>query len=403
MPDLTPQRQLVQTPMTPIIGDVLVAISQNYDRASVPAYGTKMADIHHAGKEDRFKNHVLTFAAPEVEARQAIFTLYFAAPRENQDTYAWEATQADIGGNKFDAVQRTYVIPRTSYKMTEPLMGSVMPATPEDKFPGTYILAAKAQQRLPKELDGYFVAETHTYVRKATITNLAADPLNGLPLASITTIYHKDEVVPGAAVTAAQLFALTSSSFWGTQATGYSNSGRQLSTEFYEITEEQLVGGTASGGSILIADYFTTENYAWPAVLTSIESSQFDLIAGGTEFYPWPNFLRQYYNGPCRARVTLRWSVGQFAVDTPSVMLPRSVHLNTPFYSVSVEPCLHGQLVFPISINDHPKYEDVSGQLTWSATIPTDWPASITASSEQKPYRGGWLYTLVEIYRPSYA
>jgi hypothetical protein len=401
-----PQRQTTNVPITPIVGDILVTVTYEAQRKELPPYGTLMSEMHQKGKIDqRYKDHVFTLAVPLNNEREDMFTLYFAAPREGEDEYNWEMTQADIGGTKFDAVARTYIVPRADYDPTSPAMGEAMPDTPAGKFatPSGYILAVKSQRRIEKEFDSHFVAETRVYVRKTTITQIGADPLNGLPLSSSSTIYHKDEIVTGA-TTAAPLFADPTNAYWGTQSTGYARTGRQLSSEFYEIISEQVVAGAGSGGLITVNDYNTTEDFSWPAVFGGVRVYSYDLRNGGFEVYAEPYFTKEAYRGPCRARILVTWSAAEHIVSEPKVMQPLPISVNTPFYRWAVGPCLHPAGTITAVTGNHPKYALNAGiAAEWDETSPTEWPDSVLAVDEQKPYRGGWLRTEVTIYQPTYA
>lgn len=401
-----PQRQTTNIPITPIVGDLLVTVTSEAQRKDLPAYGTAMSEMHQKGRIDpRYENHIFTLAVPLNNAREDMFTLYFAAPRENQDLYNWEVTEADIGGTRFDAISRSYIIPRADYDKSNPAMGSTMPNVPASKFPNptTYILAQKSQRRIEKEFDSMFVAETRVYIRKTTITQIGADPLSGLPLSSASTIYHKDEIVTGT-TTAAQLFAAPTNAYWGTQADGYARTGRQISSEFYEIVSEQVVAGLFSGGIVTIHDYFTTEDYSWPGVLGGVRLYDYELRNGGVEVFTEPWFSKEAYRGPCKSRIVLTWSKAEFGVSPPSVMRPTPIVVNTPFYNWSVGPCLHEGGTLTAVTGSHPKYALNAGiAAQWDATAPTDWPVSVLAVDEQKPYRGGWLRTNVTIYQPEYA
>lgn len=400
-----PQRQTTNVPITPIVGDILVTVTYEAQRKELPAYGTLMSEMHQKGKIDqRYKDHVFTLAVPFNNEREDMFTLYFAAPRENENDYNWEMTQADIGGTKFDAVARTYIVPRADYDPASPAMGAAMPDTPAGKFatPSGYILAVKSQSRIGKEFDSHFVAETRVYVRKTAITQIGADPLNGLPLSSSSTIYHKNEIVTGT-TTAAQLFAAPTNAYWGTQSTGYARTGRQLSSEFYEIISEQVVAGTGTG-LITVNDYNTTEDFSWPAVFGGVHLYDYDLRNGGFEVYAEPYFTKEAYRGPCRARILVTWSSTEHTVSEPKVMQPLPISVNTPFYRWAVGPCLHTAGTITAVTGNHPKYALNAGiAAEWDATEPTEWPASVLAVDEQKPYRGGWLRTEVTVYQPTYA
>ena len=395
-----PERQTTLTRVTPVVGDILVSATKEYQRKDLPDYGTPMSEMFSAAPS--FKDHVFVYAEPQQNQREDVYTCYFAAPRKNQDEYNWEAVKADIGGTEFDAVQRTYVILRSEYDANSPAMGSAMPDVPAGKFttPSGFILAVKRQQRLGKELDSWFVVETRTYVKKVTISSIGADPLNGRPLVSIRTIYHKDEVVTGS-TTAAQLFADPTNAYWGTQSNGYARSGRQLSAEFYEIINEQVV---AVDGSGVVNDYFTTEDFYWPAVYQGVRLYDYTLRRGGVEVYAEPYFSKEAYRGPCKARVEVMWSSTKHAVSVPEVMQPLPIAVNTPFFSFSVGPSLHTAGSFNVVTGQHPKYALNAGVAAeWEATTPTDWPAAVRAADEQRPYRGGWLRTRVTIYQPTFS
>lgn len=404
MPPLpqAPERQTTLTRVTPIVGDILVSATKEYQRKEIPDYGTPMGEIITQGLSDKYKDHVFTYAEPQQNQREDIYTCYFAAPRENQDSYNWEAVKANIGGQEFDAVRRTYVILRSEYDLNDPAMGTAMPDVPVGKFttPSGYILAVKQQERLGKELDSWFVVESRTYLKKVTITSIGSDPLNGRPLASIRTIYHKDEVVTDS-TTAAQLFADLSDPYWGTQSDGYARTGRQISAEFYEIVSEQVVA--VSGGGV-VNDYFTVEDFYWPAVLAGVRIYDYELRNGGTEVYTEPYFSHEAYRGPCKARVEILWSSMEHNIDPPEIMQPLPLVVNTPFYSYSIGPTLHVGGTLTAVTGSHPKYALNAGVAAqWDATSPTDWPATVRAADEQRPYRGGWLRTRVTIYQPSFS
>ena len=399
------ERQKILTRITPLVSDVLVTATKQYDRSDLPAYGTPLGDMLPEGRGTTYKDHVFVFATPQDEGNVHKYTCYFAAPRDNQDLHNWEVTQADIGGNKFDAVARTYVIPRAEYSIGNPAMGSAMPNVPAGKFEdyATFILAVKRQERLNKEFDSHFVVESRVYVRKTTITAIDLDPLNGGPLKSIDTIFHKDEIAYGS-TTVAEAFASSTPGYFGIQATGYSRTGRQLSSEFYLTTSAQQVSGTLLGGSVSVSDYYTTEDFYWPAVFTGVRLYNYELRNGGNEVFAQPNFSREAFRGGCRARVQVSWKVTKHSVNIPDTMQPLPIVVNTPFFGFNVGPSLHESGSFQVVTGSHPKYSlNVGTAAEWEATSPTDWPASVLASDEQRPYRGGWLRTQVTIFRPEYA
>lgn len=405
-----PERQTKNIPVTPIVGDLLVSITKEYQRKEFPDYGTPMSEMYVGTTlPAKYADHVFTLAVPLDNAREDMYTCYFAAPREDQDTYNWETTQADIGGTKFDAVARTYIVPRADYDMTDPAMGSAMPNLPVDKFASyaTYILAVKSQRRIEKEFDSHFVAETRVYVRKTTITQLGVDSLNGLPLSSTSTIYHKSEIVTGA-LTAEQLFADPANTYWGLQATGYQVSGRQISSEFYEIISEKVVGGVFAGGQLVIGSYTSNDNFYWPPVLDTIEFMDWVRNDGGTDIFPRLEFKPEGYQGPTLTTISRYWKSTPFTIPVVAQMQPRRIYYASPFYTLNVPECLHESVPCQCDIGtgDATYAENVGSARTYDATTLSDgtpcttWPATLTAYDDQEPFRGGYLRTTRVVTAP---
>jgi len=52
--------------------------------------------------------------------------------------------------------------------------------------------------------------------------------------------------------------------------------------------------------------------------------------------------------------------------------------------------------------NTHPKYQMASYTQEDPATKPPDWPDSIIASDEVRPFRGGYLRETVEVFPPTF-
>jgi hypothetical protein len=188
-------------------------------------YGTP----HHDAA--KYPHHVLVYITP-ADKEGKFYRFYYAAKRENQDLYNWEFTKADIGGTKFDAVNRTYIVLREEFSETTPAMGSLMPDIPEDKFNGAYILSARMQKRIETELDSIFVIESRTYVKRCTLTEIV-----GSKLSVEDRLYYAGELIGGVSVET--LFSQPSNSFWSVQSDGSSRVGKQLSCDWYSITTQR--------------------------------------------------------------------------------------------------------------------------------------------------------------------
>jgi hypothetical protein len=311
-----------------------------------------------------------------------------------------------MGGRSFPVVERIYVIPREDFDPVSPASGAPMPTGPDEKFDGlNYVLMDRVQQDADEALRSLYVIEKRTYVQKYTAVTIGVDDLNGKPLHQETRFYYADEVVvtTPTTLTASQLFAAPTNAYWGLQADGYERTGQQLSDDWYVVDRKQVVAVTLSGGIATIHDYFTTEDYTWPAILGGVENRVYELRDGGSETYAEPYLSKEAYRGPCRAQVVITWSPQEFAsIQAPEVMQPLPIVVNSPFYSWSVGPCLHDGGSITVVMTNHPKYSSVEGVVaSWPATSPKTWPPSVIASDEQKPFRGGWMRTKVTIFQPT--
>jgi hypothetical protein len=178
-----------------------------------------------------FPHHKLVYVGPQTVDKWSRW--YYASDRLNQDEYNWEFTSADIGGNKFDAVSRTYLVSREAFDATSPALGSPMPNVPKDKFIGDYVLAGRVQQRTgEQELDSLYVLEKRIYIKRCTLTEIL-----GSKLSLEERIYHEDELIGGVSVK--DLFADPNNAFWEVQPDGSSRVGRQLSCDWYMITTQK--------------------------------------------------------------------------------------------------------------------------------------------------------------------
>lgn len=162
-----PYRQDRKTFPTPIVGDVLFSEVRDGNRLELPAYGTP----HPNSK--KWPDHKLVFIKPVDIERNEIFEFFYAAERENQDSYNFEFGYRNIignvGGREFRVVQRSYVTLRDNFEPLDIEFGTPMPDTPEGKFDGvSYVFFDRQQQRIEQpELDSLFVAEVHTYVEES--------------------------------------------------------------------------------------------------------------------------------------------------------------------------------------------------------------------------------------------
>lgn len=398
---LAPYRQDKKIYPTPLVGDVLFSELVDTGRMVLPEYGTPHPNT------EKWPNHHLVYIEEGNTDREGVFRFYYAAVRDAQDEYNFSHTKADIGGVKFDAVQRTYVIPRADYTELSPVIGSVMPDTPTGLFDNEiYILAERKQQRIgQQELDSMYVALECVYIKRTVLVQNDYDEAFGGNLFTAQTLYHIGETitVDGIDVAVESLFDDGANPFWGLQEGGFMREGRQLSANWFALTQRQVVPEDfATSGRT----YYSTTDYSWPAVLEQIRVDNWELREGGEDRYVYPEYKREAYRGPCKMKVVETFHVTPPTdIVAPAPLLPLPIQIATPFLSFSDGPSLHeGDILTLFTGSNHPKYRATGGTYVIPGTSPTDWPSVSTGllvSDDTKPFRGGYLRTKVTVYPPA--
>lgn len=240
----------VPNPRTPAPAIDPVFVWATPDKRDTLFYVEKSGDLP-ANKDDQwsygdtyrgrqqFPNHRLVYVSPQTADKWSRW--YYAAPRVDQDAYNFSHTVADIGGNRFSAVQRAYVTLRAEYNPLAPTMGTPMPNVPEGKFTEEFILANR--QETPtgqQEIDSLFVAENLVYVKRVTITEVGIRQRTGKGEFDTTTLYYKGEIVTGS-TTIEALVADQASTYWGGQSDGSFRSVNQLSENWYAVTDRTFL------------------------------------------------------------------------------------------------------------------------------------------------------------------
>lgn len=392
-----PYRQDSKTFPTPLIGDVVFSEVRDCTRITFPEYGTPHPDVK------RWPYHKLVFIKSVDIERDGLFEFFYAADRDHQDLYNFQFSQADIGGVKFDSVVRTYVSPRSEFTPTKYAMGSEMPSDPNGLFSDTYVLSEyKQQDQQEQVLNSLYVTEQLVYIKKVLLTQNDFDEYFGENVKTTQFLAYATEVLNGTS-TAAELFANSTSDYWGLQSTGIVRSGKQLTAKWFAVTEAEAIPSSivANGRS-----YFTTVDYGWPAELDSDIIGFIDTWEkkeGGSQKYFQPVFTKNQYRGPCRAQIVETFSLVPSSSSTASAMNPLPINFSNPFFSISVGPTLHaGTVVSFTNGTTDPEFEYTIANYPIEETVPVSRPAQIVAADEVKPFRGGYLRQVTTVFEPTF-
>lgn len=369
------------------------------ETGAMPTVVPTIGSAHYASPYS--STHKLSYIEP-ADKSGLLYNFYYVATRASEDEYNWEFTKADIGGEKFDAVKRTYVTLRSAFDPATPAAGGAMANVPASKFPSatSYVLASREQVRTnERRIDNLFVIDVRVYVLRTTQRQIDYDEKFGDALLSTQTLHYSTELVGTTGLTATQLFAAPTNAYWGLQEGGTMREGRQLSSHWYAISERMVVPADVAGAG---RTYYTTVDYSWPAVLGSIELDQWDRKDGGYEIYVRPVFSREAYRGPCNATVIESFSLVAPTGLSVDSLQPLPINISTPMFSISIGPTLHVSDSLAISTGtSHPVYEYTAGDFPIDATSPTDWPGTLTIDDSVSPFRGGYLRRTITINSPA--
>lgn len=309
----------------------------------------------------------------------------------------WEPSNVSVGIGQFQGIAMKVVILASAFQPATPVLNSALPAG--SIFSGqNYVLYSRECVRSGYDLEPLFRVEQRVYVRKITLRQNDFDEQFGQNLLSTQTLYHKDEIVSD--ITAEALFASPSNAYWGLQSNGYVREGRQLTPDWYVITDRQVVPASLLSGG---RTYTTALDYLWPAVLSTLNIDPWPRKDGQIQCFVNPLNSKEEYRGPCKAEVVETFSKDAVTPALPSVMMPLSIHMSSPFMALSIGPTLHpgfGKSV--TSGTNDPEYEFYGANFTFPPTSPPDWPTSILASDEVRPFRGGFLRTRTTIFPPTF-
>ncbi len=193
------------------------------------------------GRNDEYAGHLLVYAEPAGRdgTTDAMRKLYWMAPRQEQDLYNFEYTEANIGDVKFKSVKRSYLMLREDFDPDSPNPGDVMVNIPEDVFTEEYILIFREQGRPEKEFDSIFVSDDRIYMKRVPIADRKYDPESGTTILTTQTLYHRGELVEGVPIE--DLILDLDNEYWkGDGADIKNRNGTQLSDEWFAVDEVKI-------------------------------------------------------------------------------------------------------------------------------------------------------------------
>ena len=334
---------------------------------------------------------------------------FYVNDRATEDAYNWEFSQADIGGRKFDSVQRTYLRPRADFAPGTPAVGSTMPNVPAGLFSGTYVLAGRTERRTGDEtFDSLYVIDQINYVRRVTLRDVVWDEATSSPLLVTETLYYTGESVSGDWVDS--YFLDETDSYWGVSADGDLRTGQQISANWFLVTNRGVVPA-AVGGVATIREYTSYVQQSLPAVLdatTPVEMMDWVLKDGASRYWPRVKYARHPFSGEIRAAISEKWYSTKPTLSGLQHLLPLPVIYACPFYSLHIGPTLHPQITcYANTGTTDPVWGENAGSArTFPATkmvtegttgagssesAATDWPDSLKVADDLQPFRGGWL------------
>ncbi len=427
----SPQRQSVLSFVSPKVADLLffetvdapkIGNTPKEIEANLPAYGTAHPDT------ENFPTHTLCFVK-QADPEGLFYQYYYAADRASQDDYNFEFSQADLGGNKYDTVVRTYVIKREDFDDDDASLkaGDAMPntalRTDDTKFfeVDKYILMTRKQKRVgDKELDGLFVVEQRVYFNRVDIVTHNMDSATGGVLARVEKVVYRGEEFNPPNSSAALIETIAEQADdgkWGLDTDGRSWACEQVSYDWWKITIQDVIPQTGLSSEYngkVIRSYDTWQNFTWPAVVDSLHFNTANRKDGASQTTVTVRMKegKDGFSGPTKMTVKQVWKKTKFtssdSIPDPTVFKTSSAKYSGVQYNVSVSNVLTEAITLIDFIGtEHPTYKmgDYAFPKPWCrASSPTDWgnlANPFTGSVTQKPFRGGYLLEVVSVHHPS--
>tara|TARA_B100000131_G_scaffold149193_1_gene144838 strand:+ start:663 stop:2279 length:1617 start_codon:yes stop_codon:yes gene_type:complete len=397
-----------------------------------PSYGTAHPDT------EKFPRHKLCYVK-QADGEGLYFEYYYAADRRHQDDYNFEFSQADLGGNKYDTVVRTYVTLRSDFSDTdaEYQAGDAMPdptsqfaaeniveyhdgagsTTDEEEVSTDYILMTRQQKRIgDQELDSLFVVEQRVYFRRVDIVSQSLDPATGGMLKTVVKLVHRGEdFATPQGNREAGTTGYEAEANWGLSTEGQNFETQQLSNDWWQVTIQDVIPqglgtddyGYGTGGKKL-REYTTWQNFTWPSVVDGLVFTTANRKDGASQTVVTVRMKegKAGHSGPTKMTVRQIWKKTAMTPPTPTVFKPTSARYSGVQYSVSVSNVLSPAITLTDFIGtEHPTYKmgEYAFPKPWlQASDPTDWPAgAFEGAVSQKPFRGGYLLEVVLVHPPA--
>ena len=440
----SPQRQSVLSFVSPKVADLLffetvdaqkIGNTPKEIEANLPVYGTAHPDTAN------FPNHKLCFIK-QADPNGLMYQYYYAADRSSQDDYNFEFSQADIGGNKYDTVVRTYVTLRSGFSDVDAShkAGEAMPdptnqfaaeniveyhdgagsTTDEELVSTDYILMTRQQKRIgDQELDSLFVVEQRVYFRRVDIVSQSLDPATGGILKTVVKLVHRGEnFTTPAGAREAGTTAYEAEANWGLSTAGQNFETQQLSHDWWQVTIQDVIPQTGLSdlySGKVIREYDTWQNFTWPSVVDSLHFNTANRKDGASQTTVTVRMKegKDGFSGPTKMTVKQVWKKTKFTgSDLPNATIFKTVSAKYSGvqYNVSVSNVLTEAITLIDFIGtEHPTYKmgDYAFPKPWCrASSPTDWDvngdgSAFNGSVTQKPFRGGYLLEVVLVHLPS--
>jgi len=419
----SPQRQSVLSFVSPKVADLLFFETVDAQKVgkTPPVYGTPHPDTKN------FKDHKLCFVK-QADPNGLMYEYYYAAERASQDDYNFEYAQADLGGNKYDTVVRTYVTLRSDFNDTtdakNPKAGDTMPDVPANQFDQAYVLLTRRQRKIgQQELDSLFVVEQRTYFFPVDIVSQALDQATGGVLETkVSLFYRTQDYNYGSGIEAIET-AADNPQRWGLTEAGVNKEVQQLSEDWFQVTARDVIpssSATSVESSKLVRSYYTNRNFTWPSVVDSLEFTSIEAKNGSTKtsVVVRNKDKKDGFSGPTKMQVLQYWRLTAFTESELNSQSEFKIDSNIyPFrtssatysgaqYGVSVRNVLTEAITLTDFIGTgHPvlKLGEYGFPKPWCrASTPTDWPSSaFVVSADQRPFRGGYLLEVVKVSPPA--